>query len=154
MRDVYGEGYGTADPDLGSRGSRYERPPYEGSQQGAGWITFAGIMLAIAGVLNVIYGVAAISNSHFYVRNTSYIFSGLNGWGWALTVVGALQFCGALSIWARTEWGRWIGLATASVNAIIQLMVLPAQPFGALALFSIDVLVIYGLAAYGGRQGV
>jgi hypothetical protein len=147
MADLFSEGYGTADPDLSSRAPRYEPP-----EPGAGWVMFAGIMLAIVGVLNVIYGVAAISNSHFYARNTSYIISGLNGWGWALTIVGLAQFCAALSIWARTEWGRWVGLATASVNCIIQLLVLPAQPFGALALFAIDILVIYGLAAYGGRQ--
>jgi hypothetical protein len=148
MADVYSKGYGSAaDPNVGSRRASYE-PPAEGS----GWVTFAGIMLAIVGVLNIIYGIAAISDSHFYIRDTSYIVSSLNGWGWALLIVGVIQFFAAYSIWTLSEWGRWVGLASASVNSIIQLMVLPAAPFSALALFSVDILIIYGLAAYGGRQ--
>jgi hypothetical protein len=148
MADVYSEGYGSTtglEPGL-----RRARP--EVAEEGAGWVTFAGIMLAIIGVLNVIYGIAAISNSHFYIRDTSYVVSGLNGWGWALLIVGIIQFFAAFSIWAGSEWGRWAGLATASVNSIIQLMILPAAPFSSLALFAVDVLIIYGLAAHGGRQ--
>jgi uncharacterized membrane protein HdeD (DUF308 family) len=148
MADVYGESYGsTADPNVASR-----RATYQAAEEGTGWVTFAGIMLAIVGVLNIIYGIAAIADSHFYIRDTSYIVSGLNGWGWALLIVGIIQFFAAFSIWARNEWGRWVGLASAGVNSIIQLMVLPAAPFSSLALFSIDILIIYGLAAYGGRQ--
>jgi hypothetical protein len=148
MAGVYSEGYGsTADPN-----ARRSRADYQAAAQGTGWITFAGIMLAIVGVLNIIYGIAAIANSHFYVRDTSYIVSGLNGWGWALLIVGIIQFFAAFSIWAGSEWGRWIGLASAGVNSIAQLLILPAAPFSALALFSMDILIIYGLAAYGGRQ--
>jgi hypothetical protein len=121
--------------------------------RGAGRAMFAAILLIIAGVLNIIYGIAAISDSHFYARNTHYVISDLNAWGWALTLVGTAQFCAAFSIWARSEWGRWVGLATAGVNAIVQLMILPGAPFIALALFSVDVLIIYGLVAYGGRRG-
>jgi len=128
--------------------SRYEEEP-----AGGGWVAFAGIMIAIVGVLNIIYGIAAISNSHFFVRNTTYILSDLNTWGWVLLITGIIQFGAAVAIFGRVEWGRWIGILTASVNAIIQLIFIPAYPFGSLAMFAIDILVIYGLVAYGGRQG-
>jgi hypothetical protein len=129
-----------ADPD----GSYYE---------GEGWVAFAGIMIAIVGVLNFIYGIAAISNSHFYIREASYIISDLNTWGWVLMITGIIQFCAAIAIFGHVEWGRWIGILTASVNAIIQLIFISAYPFGSLALFALDILIIYGLVAYGGRQG-
>ena len=32
----------------------------------SGWWMFAGILLAISGTLNVIWGIAAIGNSHFF----------------------------------------------------------------------------------------
>jgi hypothetical protein len=48
--------------------------------------------------------------------------------------------------------GRWIGIGSAALNSIVMLMFIPAYPFGALAVFAIDVLVIYGLAAYGGHN--
>jgi hypothetical protein len=121
--------------------------------EGEGWVAFAGIMIAIVGVLNFIYGIGAISKSHFYVANASYIIADLNTWGWVIMLTGVLQFCAAIAIFGRVQWGRWVGIATASVNAIIQLIFIPAYPFGSLALFAIDILVLYGLVAYGGRQG-
>jgi hypothetical protein len=125
----------------------------DGWYQGEGWVAFAGVMIAIAGVLNFIYGIAAISNSHFYVREATYILSDLNTWGWVLMITGIIQFCAAIAIFGHVEWGRWVGILTASVNAIIQLIFIPSYPFGSLALFALDILIIYGLVAYGGRQG-
>lgn len=120
--------------------------------EGEGWVAFAGIMIAIVGILNFIYGIAAISKSHFYVQEASYILSGLNTWGWVIMITGVIQFCAAIAIFGHVEWGRWIGILTASVNAIIMLIFIPAYPLGSLAMFAIDILVIYGLVAYGGRQ--
>jgi hypothetical protein len=148
MADVYSSEDYTSTGNAGSR-----RAGYEVAEEGTGWINFAGVMLAIVGVLNIIYGIGAISDSKFFARDAQYVISDLKAWGWALTILGVIQFCAAFSIWARTEWGRWVGISTASVNSVVQLMILPAAPFMALALFSIDILIIYGLVAYGGRQG-
>jgi uncharacterized membrane protein (DUF2068 family) len=98
-------------------------------------------------VVNVIYGIAAIDNSTFFVQDARYVvFHDLNTWGWLLLVFGAVQVIAAFGIWSRTTWGRWIGLITASGNAVLQLLFLPSFPLAALALFSIDLLVIYGLS--------
>ncbi len=120
---------------------------------GMGWIVFAGTMLAIVGILNFIYGIAAISNSRFFVHGVEYVIGDLKTWGWILMIVGILQFFAAFSIWGGTEWGRWVGVATAGINAIMQLVFLPAYPFLSLAIFAVDILIIYGLLAYGGRRG-
>jgi hypothetical protein len=37
------------------------------------------------------------------------------------------------------------------LNAVVQLMIMPAYPFWSLSLFAIDVLALYGLVAYGRR---
>jgi Short repeat of unknown function (DUF308) len=132
--------------------SRADTAGYEAEQHGLGWVTFAGAMLAIIGVLNIIYGIAAIDNAHVYANNTSYVFGDLNTWGWFLVVIGAIQFLAAFSIWNQTEWGRWVGIVSAGGNAILMLLFLPAFPFLALSLFTIDILVMYGLIAYGGRR--
>ena len=131
-------------------------PTYDrsgGGQSGAGWVMFAGIMLLIAGVLNVIYGIAAIDNSKFFVHTTEtqYILSDLNTWGWITLILGALQIVAAFSIWAGGEFGRWFGILVASLSAIGALMSVPAYPLWSLAVFTIDILIVYGLAAYGGR---
>ena len=131
--------------------------PAAGSDQydegrGYGWIMFAGSMLALVGSLNFIYGIAAISNSKFYVRNVEYVFADLKTWGWVLLVLGAIQFIAAFGIWTGSELGRWIGILSAGGNAVAQLLALPGYPFLSLALFTIDILIIYGLVAYGGHK--
>jgi len=122
-----------------------------GEQTGAGWVMFAGIMLLIAGVLNLIYGIAAVGNSKFFVHETQYILSGLNTWGWVTIIIGALEIIAAFSIWSGGGFGRWFGIFAASLSAIGALMSMPAYPFWSLAIFAIDILIIYGLAAYGGQ---
>jgi hypothetical protein len=130
--------------------SAYDRSG-EGEQSGAGWVMFAGIMLLVAGVLNVIYGIAAVDDSKFFVHETQYILSGLNTWGWVTIILGALEILAAFSIWAGGGFGRWFGIFVASLSAIGALLSMPAYPFWSLAIFAIDILIIYGLAAYGGQ---
>ncbi|HYV15315.1 MAG TPA: hypothetical protein VE972_04790 [Conexibacter sp.] len=137
----------------GGAGDATVRASGGGDDHGIGWVIFAGTMLMIVGILNFIYGIAAISNSKFYVRDAQYIVSSLNTWGWIILIIGVLQFFAAISIWGGTEWGRWVGVLTAGVNAIAQLIFLPAYPFLSLALFAVDILIIYGLLAYAGRKG-
>lgn len=120
--------------------------------RGAGWVLFAGIMLMLAGILNVLYGIAAIGNSSFFVHDTRYILSGLNTWGWVMLILGALQVAAAYSVWAGNRFGVWFGIAVAGLNSIGALLSIPAYPFWSLAVFAVDVLVIYGLAAYGGQR--
>ncbi len=130
--------------------SSYDRPG-EGEPSGAGWVMFAGIMLLVVGVLNVIYGIAAVGDSKFFVHETQYIISGLNTWGWITIILGALEILAAFSIWSGGGFGRWFGIIVASLSAIGALLSMPAYPFWSLAVFAIDILIIYGLAAYGGR---
>jgi hypothetical protein len=131
-----------------------ERPTYVDDDRGSGWITFAGVMIVIVAVLNMIDGIAAISKSSFFVANARYILSDLNTWGWVLLGLGVLQLIVALGIWAGNQVARWAGIAVVSLNAIAQLMFIPAYPFWSLSIFTIDILVLYGLAAYGGRPAL
>ncbi|MCW2952220.1 MAG: hypothetical protein JWQ48_1390 [Conexibacter sp.] len=122
------------------------------AEHGFGWVVFAGTMLLMVGSLNVIYGIGAISNSSFFVNNARYVFSDLNTWGWIVLVCGCAQVLTALGVWAGSVFATWLGVAFAGLNAMIQLLMIPAYPFLALALFAIDLLVIYGLAVHGGHE--
>jgi hypothetical protein len=141
-----------ATPAAGTRATAQVPPDYP--VEGAGWVLFAGIMLLIVGVLNVVWGIAAIGDSKFFVANTEFILSGLNTWGWIVLILGAVQIAAAFSVWAGGKFGMWFGIAAASCNAIAALLSIPAYPFWSLAIFAVDVLVIYGLAAYGGDRRI
>ena len=124
---------------------------YRPDDTSSGWVSFAGVMLMILATINIIDGIAAVSNSTFFTANAKFVISGLNTWGWILIFCGVGQGLVALGIWARTKGVRWIGVGIAALNAIIQLLFIPAYPFWSLALFTLDILVIYGLIAHGKR---
>jgi len=137
---------------VGTRSSGVTDRAYAAPQAGLGWLSFAVVMLGIAGTLNVIHGIAAISDSSFYVGDAQFVISNLNTWGWVLLAWGITQIGAALAIWADTQFGRWLGVVLAGTGAIVHLLFLPAAPFGALALFALDILIVYGLVVHGGRR--
>ena len=118
----------------------------------SGWVTFAGVMLFIVGVLNVIYGIAAIGDSTFFVQDQKYILSNLNTWGWVTLLLGLFQFFAAFSLWSGGLYGRVFAIVAASLSAIGALLSIPAYPFWSLAIFAIDIIVIHQVAVYGGRE--
>jgi hypothetical protein len=110
------------------------------------------MMLVLLAILNAIYGIAAIGNSTFFANDTKYILSDLNTWGWVTLGLAALQLGAALSIWKGNKFGQWFGIGTAGLSAIGALMSIPAYPLWSLAVFAVDILIIYGLAVYGGQH--
>jgi hypothetical protein len=119
------------------------------SDQRSGWVTFAGVMLLIAGVLNIIYGIGAISDSKFFVHNTKYIISNLNTWGWVTLILGVLQVLAAFSLWAGGLYGRIFGIGTAGLSSIAALLSIPAYPLWSLAIFALDIIIIHQIATRG-----
>jgi hypothetical protein len=126
----------------------------ESSGSGAGWVLFATIMFGIAACLNIVWGIAAVSSSHFFVANAHYIISDLNTWGWIVMGFGALEALAALSIWRGGAFGRWFGIVVAGFAVIAAMLSLPAYPLWSLVLVTLYLLVIYGLAAFGGKPAL
>jgi hypothetical protein len=139
-------------PSAPRSGPRAEARRTTAKREGHGWVTFSGCMLALVATMNLIYGIAAIDDAHVFAGNAEFVFSDLNTWGWIMVLAALVQGFAAFSIFRGGEMGRWIGVGAAGLNSIIQLLWLPAFPFLSLALFALDILVIYGLLAYGGRQ--
>ncbi len=117
----------------------------------SGWVVFGGSMLLILATLNIIYGIGAIDDSTFFVNDAKYVFSDLNTWGWIVLLTGCAQMLCAFGVWARNGIATAGGIAFAGLNAIVQLLMIPAYPFLSIALFGVNLLVIYGLAVHGGH---
>jgi hypothetical protein len=116
----------------------------------SGWVIFAAIMLIIVGVLNVIWGIAAIADSKFFVQDQKYILSNLNAWGWITLLIGVLQLLAGFSLWSGNIYGRVMAILFASLSALAALLSIPAYPFWSLAIFAIDIIIIYQVSLYGG----
>ncbi|MGN6869191.1 MAG: DUF7144 family membrane protein, partial [Solirubrobacteraceae bacterium] len=124
---------------------------YENEARGAGWLIFAASMLGLAGILAVIDGIVALSKSKFYVADATYVFSDLRTWGWITLIIGAVTILAAMGVLAGSQFARWFGIIAAAVMAIDVFMFAQAYPLWTLLMFGTCVLVIYALAAYGGK---
>jgi hypothetical protein len=66
-----------------------DRPRGEGN----GLIVFASVLLVILGCLNLIYGIAAIANSHVFTANAHYVF-----WSLMIIAVDVVALYGAVRL--------------------------------------------------------
>jgi hypothetical protein len=132
----------------GSTGGRHA----EG--RGLGLVLFGSIVLLIAGFFNMIYGIAAIANSHVFVANAHYVIGDLRAWGWVTLILSVLQLVAAGGILAGNQLARWFGVAVIGLNAIDMMFFIPAYPFWALTIIAVDIVALYGLCAYGSRQNL
>ena len=117
--------------------------------KGIGRALFVAILLLLAGTLNIIYGIGAVSNAHFF-DNTQYVFSSLHTWGWITIIVGVIQLAAGFSLMGGGAFGRVIGIVAASIGALESLLsVGGTHPWWSLAIFALCVWILYGLAAFG-----
>jgi hypothetical protein len=127
---------------------------------GFGWKLFAGIMILIGGTFNVIDGLVGITQTN-YIKDTAKSLGGSGGnlpvtnnvktWSWVVLIIGAVMILAGFLIFVGNMFGRVVGVLAAGVNAIVQLAYLPHFPFWSFTMILVDVLVIYGLVAHGGR---
>jgi hypothetical protein len=111
-----------------------------------GWYVFAGVLLGIAGVLNIIWGIGAIGDSKFFVNDAKFVVSNLHTWGWITLILGVIQLTASLSLFAGNAYGRVIGIFASSLVAIDALLSINVVPFWGLCVFALSVIVIYELA--------
>jgi hypothetical protein len=118
---------------------------------GIGWVTFAIVLLGLAGIWSFVEGILAISSSKVFGDEAVFVFGDLSTWGWIAMSLGIIQGFAAVALLTRTEFARWSGIFAAGLSALGQLLFVPVYVWWALAMFAVDVLVIYGLAVHGGR---
>jgi len=122
--------------------------------RGYGLVLFAGVLLLVSGFWNLIYGIAAIANSHVFVANAHYVFGNLRAWGWITLIFAILLLIAGGGVMAGNQAARWFAIAVLGLNAIEQMFSIPAYPFWSLTIIAMDVVALYGLCAYGSRENV
>jgi hypothetical protein len=117
--------------------------------KGLGRAAFVSILLLIAGVLNIIYGIAAVGNANFF-HGTQYVFSSLHTWGWITIIVGVIQLAAGVSLMSGGGFGRVIGIIAASIGALESLLSIGGtHPFWSIGIFALCLWVLHGLIVFG-----
>jgi hypothetical protein len=111
-------------------------------------VVFVAILLLIAGTLDIIYGIAAVSNAHFF-DNTQYAFASLHTWGWVTIIIGIIQLTAGFSLFGSGTYGRVIGIVAATLGALESLLSIGGtHPWWSLALFFLCLYVLHGLIVF------
>jgi hypothetical protein len=112
-------------------------------------VVFVAILLLMAGTLNIVYGIAALSNAHFF-DGTQYAFSTRHTWGWIGIIVGIIQLTGGLSLFSGGGYGRFVGIFAATLGALESLFAIGGpHPWWALGIFVVSLWVLHGLIVFG-----
>jgi len=122
--------------------------------RGFGMIVFASILMLVIGFFNLLDGIAAIANAHIFVGNAHFVVGDLAAWGWVMTILGGLQLLAAIGLWTGNQLARWFAVALIGLNAIGQMFFIPAYPFWSLMIIAADIVALWGLCVYGGRENL
>jgi hypothetical protein len=125
-----------------------DRAPVQGSGAWAGWVAFAGIMLALIGFFDILQGVTALTDDGYFVAaGGDLLVFDFTTWGWILLIWGALLVLGGFGLLAAKSWSRWLAIGLIFVNTIAQVGFLAAYPIWSAILIALDVFVLYALTA-------
>ena len=113
-----------------------------------GIAAFAGSLLTIVSILQILQGIAAIANDTVYVRGLSYTYElDVTGWGWIHLVLGLIGLGTGIGILMGQTWGRILGIFIAGISTVANFMFMPYYPFWSLAVIALDVLIIWALCS-------
>jgi len=121
----------------------------DNAPHGFGWVIFSTIMLSFIGIWGMLEGILAITSPEVFEARAAFVFSNINTWGWIVLALGFLCMVASVNLMYGSEFARWFGIFIAGLNALGHLMVVNANPWWSMAVFSVDILIIYGLVAHG-----
>ena len=137
---------------MSTQTARHGARPTYGGDRGAGLLVFAAVLLGVLGLFNLLDGISAVAKSSFFIAGARFVVGDLRAWGWTVLILGALQVLAAFGVMARSQFARWFGVALLALNAVAQMAFIPSYPFWSLLIIAIDVVALYALCAYGGRD--
>jgi hypothetical protein len=120
------------------------------SSWAVGWAGFAGVMLIIIGVMDVIQGLVALINDDFFVVTQEFIFEfNVTTWGWIQLILGVVLIASGVGIFSANVLARTVGVIIAGLAAIINFAWLPYYPVWSIIVIAICIAVIWALTAHG-----
>ncbi|HEU0025955.1 MAG TPA: hypothetical protein VFQ25_02470 [Ktedonobacterales bacterium] len=113
-----------------------------------GMVTFAAVMMFIAGGFEVVFAISEFSNAA-WLSNTAYGDFGGYFWLWGIVdlVLAAIVFYAGYDLLRGGQFGFILGVFLAVISSIRWFFFIPWAPFLALAVIAVDLLIIFGLTA-------
>ncbi len=115
----------------------------------SGWVTFAAVMVVIAGLYNVLSGAAAIAESDSVTAQVQEVLYGIGikTWGWFWLIVGVAQLITAILLFSRSLAGAVIAITGALVSASFTIFIIFVAPLWAITVVALDLGIIWIITA-------
>ena len=123
--------------------------------RGWGWTAFAGIMIMLSGSISFLQGLWALDHKSDAAAKgaaSQLSYGNLETWGWIVLIWGIIVFFAGIAIFMRAQWARWVGVIAVSISLLLSFLWVFAFPIAAFTVMFIDMMVLYALFAYGGRD--
>ena len=118
------------------------------------WLYFAGTILGLAGLMRFVDAFWAFRYDGVLPDEFEGALLGttLSTYGWAYIIVGVILILSSFAVLNRSQFARWIGIIAGAILTVSAMWWMPVYPVWSLAYVIIGILVIYALAAHGGRH--
>src|SRR3954449_8636675 len=88
------------------------------TRSGGGWSAFAGVYLMLAALLNLLWGVTALSKKDYFIPD-GLVWSSLSTWGWIAIFAAIVQLVTGVLIFTRRLSGMILGLVVAMFGMLV-----------------------------------
>ena len=125
-------------------------------EKGGGWRIFAGTVLGITGIMRFFDAIWAWTYEGSVPDRLEGALFGhsLTTYGWVYFIIALILVGSSFGVLTGSEFSRWIGIGAGALLAVTSIWWMPYYPIWSLAYITIGILVIYALAAYGGREAL
>ena len=119
-----------------------------------GWVVFASITMITLGAIEVMMAMVAFFNKAYYSVASSALAVHINytGWGIIQLAFGLLLIAAGYGLLAGQTWARAVAIVVAFLSAVANLTFIAANPWWALTVITLDVIVIYAVSVHGAES--
>jgi hypothetical protein len=116
-----------------------------------GWTAFAGVVMLVIGILDAIYGLAALLNDTVVTvgGGSGVLIWDFTTWGWIHLIIGVILILTAFGLFSAAGWARVVAIIVCVLGAVAQVGMITAFPLWSFLLILLYILVIYNLTARG-----
>lgn len=117
----------------------------------AGWVQFAAVVVLISGIFSAIQGLMAVigPDTYFLATEARLFLFDVAGWGWWNLILGAFLIIVGIALLSEARWARIVAIVLAVISSVVQMLLVPVQPWWSFIVIALDVTIIYALVARG-----
>jgi hypothetical protein len=120
------------------------------SDAGAGWVSFAGIILITVGIFQAFAGLVGLIEDEFYAVTPEYVVQfDSTTWGWIHILIGLIVIAAGFGIFAGNVLARTVGVFAALGSMISVFAWLPWYPVWGIILIAMNIAIIWALTVHG-----